>query len=159
MKLNPEIAQVSMFMSLLQGSNEYEFINEKGSFNQSDYFSSRLFNKSIKSASAYTIDIPWGCIMHFSETCYSGKNTLLCNSIPDLTKSDFVFTKGSLYATNQQILNLIFFDDIKYTGNGYGIKGGEFTNLNDPTLIGMMQRAKSVLINVRDPASKYDPSW
>ena len=112
-----------------------------------------------KSASADSLDIPWGCIMHFSEPCYSGKRTLICNSIPDLTKTDFKFTAGSLFSSTFQTNNLIFFDDIKYTGAGYGMKGNPFVNLSDPKLLEIMSRAKSLLINVRDPNTPYNPDW
>jgi cathepsin L len=113
----------------------------------------------VKSASSDSLSSPWGCIQHFSESCYSGERTVICSSIPDLSQTDFVFTSGSLYMSKYQIKNLIFFDDVKFTGNGYGIKAKEFVNLNDEHLISIMARAKSVLINARSPNDPYDPNW
>ena len=138
-----------------EGDSDWNYENDLQCFNDSFFYKNTFF----KSASADTMDLPWGCIMHFSKTCYSGKSTLICDSIPDLTKTDFIFTKGSMYINDTQIKNIIFFDDIKYTGNGFGIKGNTMLSMKDTDLNEKMKRAKSVLINVRPPSEKLDPDW
>jgi hypothetical protein len=113
----------------------------------------------IKSASIDSMSIPWGCIQHFTDSCYDGDRTLICESIEDISKTDFVFTKGSLFAPSYSIKNIIFFDDVKFTGNGFGMKGKNFANLSDPKLVEIMSRAKSVLINPHDPNKPINPDW
>lgn len=115
----------------------------------------------IYSASAENISAPWGCIMHFSDTCFDGNKTIICNSIPDLSKTDFQITQGSFFIPKYSIKNVVFFDDIKYQGNGFGIKGRNMVNMgkNDPKLNEIMARAKSVLIVIHDPNAPLDPDW
>lgn len=117
-------------------------------------------NSPIKSASVDNIDLPWGCVQHFTEACYGGEATLICDSIPDLTTTDFVFTTGSIMAPTYSVNNLFFFDEPKYQGKGFGIKSKELENYSeDPELLAIMKNAKSVYINVRPPNSPYDPNW
>jgi hypothetical protein len=114
----------------------------------------------IKSASLDTINLPWGCIQHYTESCYKGNSTLICESIPDMTKTDFVFTKGSMMLGTFSIDNIFFFSGIKYTGKGIGVKGNEISNFSDnPELFAAMQNAKSIFINKRDPNKPMDPNW
>lgn len=116
--------------------------------------------KQIKSASIDTINLPWGCIQHFTESCYNGESTLICSSIPDLTKTDFVFTAGSIMAPAYSVDNVFFFDEIKYQGNGFGIKGKDMSDYSsNAKLLEIMRNAKSVYINRRDPNLPYDPNW
>lgn len=116
--------------------------------------------KTIQSASIDTVNLPWGCIQHFTERCYSGNATLMCASIPDLSKTDFIFTEGSILAPTYSVDNVFFFSETKYQGKGFGIKGKNLKDYSDDAeLLSIMRNAKSVYINVRDPNSPYDPDW
>lgn len=117
--------------------------------------------KEILSASVDTINLPWGCIQHFSESCYSGEATLICASVPDMSKTDFIFTSGSIMAPVYSVDNVFFFDEIKYQGKGFGVKGKDLANFSEsPELLEVMKNAKSVYINVRDPNSPpHVPDW
>jgi hypothetical protein len=138
-----------------QGKSHWNYEDNLQCFNDSWFYRSII----IKSAANYNLDIPWGCIQHFTESCYEGQRTLICQSIEDTSKTGFVFTRGSLFAPTFSIKNVIFFDGIKFTGNGFGMKGSSIVNLNDQKLIDIMARAKSVLINVFDPHKPVDPNW
>jgi len=117
-------------------------------------------DKTIKSTSTETVDLPWGCIQHYTDSCFKGDATLICESIPDMTKTDFEFTAGSIMAGVYSLDNVFFFDEIKYQGNGYGIKGSQLSNFSEnPQLLEIMKNAKSVFINKRDPNKPYDPDW
>jgi hypothetical protein len=138
-----------------QGEPDWNYQDEIICFKDDFFYDTAEF----KSASSDNISAPWGCIQHFSSPCYAAKRTLICDSIPDFNDITFKFTSGSLFAPKFQIKNIIFFDDIKYTGNGYGIKGNNLINLNDPKLIEIMTKAKSMIIFKREPNDKYDPDW
>lgn len=116
--------------------------------------------KPIKSASVDTVTLSWGCMQHYTESCFKGNSTLICESIPDMTKTDFVFTAGSIMLGTFAIDNVFFFNGIKYTGQGFGVKGSDLANYSDdPALLEIMRNAKSVFINKRDPNKPLDPNW
>jgi hypothetical protein len=116
--------------------------------------------KPIKSASVDTVTLPWGCMQHYTQSGFKGDSTLICESIPDMTKTDFVFSAGSIMVGSFAVDNVFFFDGIKYTGKGFGIKGKDLANYSDnPELLLIMKNAKSVFINKRDPNMPMDPNW
>ncbi len=116
--------------------------------------------KTLKSASIDRVSVPWGCIQHFDKPCFTGNKTLLCNSVEDLTAADFTFTAGSMYIYDYTVKSIIFFEQPKYRGKGFGIKNkpvyntAEIAGLNE-----IMAKAKSVLIVPRDSKEPFDPNW
>jgi hypothetical protein len=117
-------------------------------------------NKPIRSASLASVSLAWGCIQHYSESCYKGNSTLICESIPDMSKTDFVFTTGSIMLSTFSIDNVFFFSGIKYTGKVFGAKSRELANYSDnPELFEAMRTAKSIFLNKRDPNKPLVPDW
>ncbi len=116
--------------------------------------------KEIISASSDSISMPWGCITHFDKPCFTGKKTLICYSVDDLTTADFTFTPGSMYIYDYTVKSIIFFEEPKYRGKAYGIKNRPAFNTEEVAgLNEVMSKAKSVLIVARDMNEPYDPNW
>ena len=54
---------------------------------------------------------------------------------------------------------IFFFNDIKYQGKRFGVKGNQMINYPDNAkLFEIMKNAKSIYINVRDPNKPFDPN-
>jgi len=118
-------------------------------------------DEKLMSAANSSVDLPWGCIMHFDQSCYAGNRTIICRSIPDMSVTDFKFTIGSLFVPNYSVKNIVFFEGEKFTGAGHGIKGKPMVNMmhNDANLNAIMLKAKSVLIVPWGPNEQRDENW
>lgn len=117
-------------------------------------------NNPIISSSPHVISILPGCFYHFDSPCYSGKKTIICNSIDNLEESNFNFTPGSLYIRTQFIKSIIFFEGVKFTGKGFGIKNIPLTNTDEIAgLNEALLKAKSLVVIVRKINEPVDPDW
>ncbi len=98
------------------------------------------------SAAPMKLDLPLGCIMHFSSSCLTGDQTLICNSINDLSSVGFKFTHGSFYINEIDIKHIIFFEELEYEGRALSI--AKRTVYNTSNMIGYFSvvKAKSVMI-------------
>lgn len=113
--------------------------------------------KKIVSAATNSLSAPWGCIIHFDQSCYTGASTLICNSIPDVAATKFTFTPGSIFIYNYTVKAVVFFEDVKFRGKGYGVENKEIFNTDEIAgLNEAMQKAKSVLIVRREPSEPSD---
>jgi len=114
----------------------------------------------ILSAASDSNDFGGTCIVHFDKPCFTGKRTIICNSIPDLAVAKFTFTPGSLYLPSFNVKTVIFFEDIKFSGRGYGIKNKSRFNTEDFKEINeAMSKAKSLAIVTRTQDEPIDPDW
>lgn len=117
-------------------------------------------SKEIKSAASDSIRLPWGCIQHHDQPCFSGNKTLLCQSVDDLETAAFSFTPGSIYISNYTVKSIVFFEEKKFQGRAFGIKNKSSFNTEDVVgLHEIMSKAKSVMIVARDMNEPYDPNW
>jgi len=104
-------------------------------------------DKTFVSASPDSANLPWGCIQHYDKPCFSGNRTVLCNSIPDLTKTGFSFTAGSIYIFGYTVKSVVLFENVDYQGAAFGIKNASVYNTKDVAgLQEIFAKAKSVLI-------------
>jgi len=126
---------------------------------QCDTIHSKYKISSIQSAAPFKLNLRSNCIMHFSSTCLSGNQTLICNSIPDLNSVRFKFTRGSLYIDNFYIKHLIFFEEKEYKGKAFSLVNRTIYNSINMVYSATITKAQSVMIVLRDPKEPFDPDW
>lgn len=93
---------------------------------------------------------PRGCIEIFEKPCFSGKRTIVCNNIEDISilGSDFKFGSISLSFT---VTSIVLFENTAIQGNGFGIRREsdydlKFYNLETLGYSDKFAKAKSLMI-------------
>lgn len=98
-----------------------------------------FWGTSVFKSAAQTCKWPnLGCFYMFKETCFGGGGINICNSVSDFTKAAFSLSEIKSFNISESmkdyagsVISVVFFDEINFMGNGYGIAAKDYYCVDD----------------------------